>query len=91
MNYPAVLDWHIPAHGDEEIKSNRPDIIVMSVIKDEVLKKCLLIDIAIPAEWNTSGKMFEKLSKYEIKISMMWDISACSYLSIGLVQKGLGK
>ena len=50
MNYPAVLDWDIPAHADEEIKSNRPDIIVMSVIKDEVLKKCLLIDIAIPAE-----------------------------------------
>lgn len=69
MIYPAFL-WDMPAHAGNKIKSNRPDIIVMPLIKDEVLK-CLLIDIAIAAEWNTSVKMFEKLPKYEIKMSMM--------------------
>ena len=47
-------------HTVKEIKSNRPDII----IKDQELKKCPMIDMAIFAERNTSVKMVENLSKY---------------------------
>ena len=62
--------WDMPVHIDKEIKSNRPDISV----KDQELKTCLLIDMAVPVERNTSVKMVEKLSKYrdlEIEISRM--------------------
>ena len=52
--------WDMPVHTDKEIKSNRPDII----IKDQELKKCPMIDMAIFAERNTSVKMVENLSKY---------------------------
>ena len=56
MNMKHELpSWDMPANGDKEVKSNRPDIIVMPLIKDEVLKKCLLIDMAIPAELNIPG------------------------------------
>lgn len=34
MIYPAVL-WDIPAHANKEIKSNRPDIIAIPLIKDD--------------------------------------------------------
>ncbi len=58
---------------DREIKANRPDII----IKNKTTKECILIDMAIPSERNTSVSVTEKLSKYkdlEIEIKRMWGI-----------------
>ena len=49
----------MPVHSDKEIKPNRPDFI----IKDQELKKCLPIDMAILAERNASVKVIKKLSK----------------------------
>ena len=63
----------MPVYTDKEIKSNRSDIS----IKHQELKKCLLIDMAIPAERNTSVKMIGKLSKHKdlrIEISRMWGL-----------------
>ena len=54
--YPGTS---LPVHIDKEIKSNRSGFI----IKDQELKKCVLIDMAIPAKRNTSVKVIEKLSK----------------------------
>ena len=45
-NETGSILWDLPVHTDKEIKSNRPDLI----IKDQELRKCLLIDMAIPAE-----------------------------------------
>ena len=53
--------WDMPIQTDREIKANRPDI----VIKDKQEKSCLLIDMSIPTEKNTSVKVTEKLSKYK--------------------------
>ena len=53
--------WDMPIQTDREIKANRPDI----VIKDQQEKSCLLIDMSIPTETNTSVKVTEKLSKYK--------------------------
>ena len=55
---------------DREIKASRPD----TVIKDKQEKSCLLIDMPIPTEKNTSVKVTEELSKYkdlEIEIERM--------------------
>ena len=49
----------MPIQTDREIKANRPDI----VIKKKQEKSCLLIDMSIPTEKNTSVKVTEKLSK----------------------------
>ena len=51
----------MPIQTDREIKANRPDI----VIKDKQEKSCLLIDMFIPTEKNSSVKVTEKLSKYK--------------------------
>lgn len=53
----------LPVHANKQIKANRIDIIV----KDQEQKKCLLIDVTIPAEGNTLVKVMEKLSKYSYK------------------------
>jgi len=51
--------WGLSIQTDREIKAKRPDI----VIKNKKEKSCLLIDMAIPTNRNTSVKVTEKLSK----------------------------
>ena len=58
-NETCTIPRDMPVHTDKEIKPNRSDFI----IKDQELKKCVLIDMAIPAKRNTSVKVIEKLSK----------------------------
>ena len=53
------------------IKANRPDI----VIKDKQEKSCLLIDMSIPTEKNTSVKVTEKLSKSGVTSSELQKIA----------------
>ena len=58
-------------HTDRELSANKPD----KVIKDHADRCCKLIDVSVPADRNTSTKVFEKLSKYkdlEIEIARMW-------------------
>jgi len=50
--------WGMSIQRDREIKANRPDI----VIKNKKEKRCLLIDVVIPTDRNTSLKVTEKLS-----------------------------
>ena len=81
----------MPIQTDKEIKANRPDIVV----KDEKKRTCLLIDMSIPTERNTSLKTMEKLTKYkdlEIEIEKMWGMKTTAVPVITgareLVKKG---
>ena len=51
--------WGMPILTDREIRANRPDI----VIKDKQEKSCLLIDMSITTEKNTSVKVTAKAVK----------------------------
>ena len=89
-----TISWDMPIQTDREIEANRPDI----VIKDKQEKSCLLIDMSIPTEKNTSVKVTEKLSKYkdlEIEIERMWGMKATTIPvvigALGLIKKGLEK
>ena len=58
-------------YADRTIKANKSDII----IKNKKEKLCMLIDMAVPSDRNTSVKVKYKLSKYknlEIEITTMW-------------------
>ena len=79
---------------DREIKANRPDII----IKDKEKKTCLMIDMTVPSERNTSIKEVEKLSKYkdlEIEVTRMWGMKTTTIPvvigALGIIKKGLEK
>ena len=81
-------------HTDKATKANKPDI----VIKDKQEKTCMLIDMAIPSDRNTSVKVAEKLSKYkdlEIEIKKMWGLKTITLPvvigALGVVKKGIEK
>ena len=63
----------MPIHTDGTVAANRPDI----VLKSKKDKTCLLIDMTIPLDTNTSVKTTEKLTKYkdlEIEVERMWGL-----------------
>ena len=93
-NNDITILWDMPIHTDREIKANRPDI----VIKNRNENTCLLIDMSIPSDLNTSINVSEKLSKYkdlEIEINRMWGMKTEAIPvvigALGLVKKGLEK
>ena len=62
-----------PIHTGRTIAANRPDI----VLKNKKDKTCLLIDMTVPLDTNTSVKTTEKLNKYkdlEIEVERMWGL-----------------
>ena len=71
-NEKATILWDMKVHIDRTISTNKPYII----IKDMQEKTCMLKDMAVPSDRNTSVKVAEKLSKYkdlEIEITRMWE------------------
>ena len=59
-NDSITLLWDMPIHNDRTIAANRSDI----VLKNKKDKTCLLIDMTIPLDTNTSVKTGEKITKY---------------------------
>ena len=72
-NDSVTILWDMPIHTDRTIAANRLDI----VLKNKKDKTCLLIDMTIPLNTNTSVKSMEKLTKYkdlEIEVEWMWGL-----------------
>ena len=69
----VTILWDIPIHTDKTIAANWHDI----VLKNKKDKTCLLIDMTVPLDTNTSVKTTEKLTKYkdlEIEVEKMWGL-----------------
>ena len=69
-------------HTDKAIKANK--------IKAKQEKTCMRIDMAIPADRNTSVKVAEELSKYkylEVEITKMW---GCKTITVPVFIGALG-
>ncbi|KAL1462310.1 hypothetical protein WDU94_014153 [Cyamophila willieti] len=65
--------WDTQIHTDRKILANKPDLVV----KDKKKKQCLLIDVAVPSDYNITQKEAEKQLKYkdlQIEIQRMWNI-----------------
>ena len=70
-NKQITILWDFSIQTDRTISANRPDIVV----RDHINNTCILIDVSIPSDRNTSLKAFEKISKYkdlEIEIEKSW-------------------
>ena len=70
-NDQVTVLWDFSIQTDKKIPANRPDI----VIRNKTNNTCLLLDVSIPSDKNTSLKTFEKLSKYkdlEIELGKSW-------------------
>ena len=60
-------------NNDRTIPNNKPDII----IRDNEMKACMLIDVAISGDRNVIKKETEKILKYKgliIEIQRMWNV-----------------
>ena len=75
-NAPHItIIWDTQVQTDRKITANKPDII----LKDEANKTCLIIDVAIPSDYNVTQKEAEKYLKYkdlQIEIQRMWNMRA---------------
>ena len=70
-NEETTILWNISIHTEREIAAIKPDII----IRDQTIKKCQMINMAVKSDSDTSVKVVEKLSKYkdlELEIPRMW-------------------
>ena len=93
-NEKFTVLWDMQVHTDRAIKANKLDII----IKSKKEKLCVLIDMAVPYDRNTSVKVAEKLSKYtdlEIEIARMWgmntEIVPVAIGELAVIKKGVDK
>ena len=67
----VTILWDMPIHTGRTITANRPDI----VLKNKKDKTCLLIDMTISLDTNTSVKTTEKLNNYNNlgnQVERMW-------------------
>ena len=72
-NENVTVLWDFSIQTDRSIRANKPDIVV----RDKKEKVCLLLDISVPSDTNTSLKTYEKLSKYkdlEIELGRAWKL-----------------
>ena len=72
-NDSVTILWDMPIHTDRTIAANRPDI----VLKNKKDKICLLIDMTVSLDTNTSVKATQKFTKYkdlEIEVERMWGL-----------------
>ena len=81
----------MPIQSDNEIKANRPEIVV----KDKKERTCLPIEMSILTERNTSLKTMENLTKYkdvEIETEKTWGMKTTTapviIVALGLVKNG---
>ena len=91
-NDSVTILWDMPIHTDRTIAANRPDI----VLKNRENKTCLVTDITIPLDTNTSVKTTEKLIKYkdlEIEVERMWGLKTTIVLvvmgALGTIKKDM--
>ena len=90
----ATIPWDMQVHTDKIIKANKPDII----IKHKEEKTCMLINMGIPSDRNTSVKVAKRLSKYkdlEIEILKMLGMKTQTAPvvigALGVIKKGIEK
>ena len=90
----VTVMWDTPIITDKNVKSNRPDI----TIHDRKNRKCLFIDVSVPACYNVVRKEAEKIVKYrdlEIETQKSWNLTKIRTIpvvigALGTVCTGFG-
>ena len=64
--------WESPVNTDRHIPCNKPGLIV----QEKETNRCVIIDVAIPSDYNIQKNTTEKMSKYtdlQIECQRMWN------------------
>ena len=65
--------WDYNIQTDRIIEHHRPDITVV----DKARRKCLIVDVAIPGDQNTTKKELKKINNYSelrVEIARVWNM-----------------
>jgi hypothetical protein len=60
-NEKAKILWDFHIQTDKQVQANQPDIVIV----DKESKKAVIIDIAVPSDFNIKSKEQEKIEKYQ--------------------------
>ena len=91
-NEKATILWDHQVKTDRHIPCNKPDIIIQE--KDS--ERCLIIDVAMPSDYNIQKRATEKMSKYvdlQIECQRMWnkkvEVIPIIIGATGIVERGI--
>ena len=92
-NETTKILWNFAIQTDHQINHNRPDIVLI----DKTTKDALLIDVAIPSDYNISRKRLEKLRNYTdlaVELKTIWNLNQVKIVPIiigatGVIHKNL--
>ena len=92
-NETTKILWDFPIQTDHQIEHNKPDIILLN----KTSKEALIIDVAIPSDYNIPRKRIEKIRNYTdlaIELKTLWNLKNVKIVPIiigttGVIHKGL--
>ena len=90
----ATVLWDSQIVTDRHIHCNKPNI----VMKEKETVRCMVIDVAIPSDYNILTMVTEKMSKYrglQIEFERMWskkvEVTPVITGTTGIVERNLKK
>ncbi|XP_066912330.1 uncharacterized protein [Clytia hemisphaerica] len=92
-NESTKILWDFSIQTDHQIDHNKPDIVVLN----KQTKEALIIDIAIPSDYNIPRKRIEKIRNYTdlaVELKTLWNLNKVKIVPIiigatGVIHKGL--
>ncbi|XP_066932175.1 uncharacterized protein [Clytia hemisphaerica] len=92
-NESTKILWDFSIQTDHQIDHNKPDIVFLN----KQTKEALIIDIAIPSNYNIPRKRIEKIRNYTdlaVELKTLWNLNKVKIVPIiigatGVIHKGL--
>ncbi|XP_044760303.1 uncharacterized protein LOC123317758 [Coccinella septempunctata] len=87
-NEHTKIYWDLTVITDRGVEHNRPDVVVW----DKVAKTALIIDFAVPQDYNLARAYTEKITKYEAlakKMKDMWQLKSVNIKPLIISSNGL--
>ena len=92
-NDSSKILWDFSIQTDHQIDHNKPDIVHLN----KMTREALIIDIAIPSDYNIPRKRIEKIRNYTdlaVEIKTLWNLNNVRIVPIiigatGVIHKGL--
>ena len=92
-NESIKILWDFSIQTDHQIDHNKPDIVYLN----KTSKEALIIDVAIPSDYNIPRKRMEKVRNYTdlaIELKTLWNLNSVKLVPIiigatGVIHKGL--
>ena len=95
-NEKVTILWDHQVKTDRHIPCNKPDNKPDIIIQQKDSERCLIIDVAIPSDYNIQKKATEKMSKcvdLQIECQRMWnkkvEVIPIIIGATGIVEKGI--